>query len=144
LRNFEVQFERGNDSLVETYGDRSAKTVFVAMGSVLGTIKEVVDELIDQGIPARAVKIKCFRPFPVEELRKALKGAQFVAVIDKSISLGAEGILAADVKSAMFGEIDAKIQSFVTGLGGRDITREKLKKIFDMVQSEETGLRFIA
>lgn len=143
FKNFNKQFGRGAESLIETYGDKKAEIVFLAMGSVLGTIKETVDELKAEGKPVRAVGLKCFRPFPSEGLRAVLKGATHVAVVDKSVSLGSEGILALDAKAAMNGFSDAHIQSFVTGLGGRDITREKLKQIYETVQTKNSDVRFV-
>jgi pyruvate ferredoxin oxidoreductase alpha subunit len=143
FKNFKKQFGRGTETLIETYGDKKAGIVFLAMGSILGTIKETVDELKAEGKLARVVGLKCFRPFPSEELRSALDGATHVAVIDKSISLGSEGILALDAKAAMFGYSDAHMQSFVTGLGGRDITREKLKQIYETVQTKNPDVQFV-
>ncbi|MFH0988042.1 MAG: transketolase C-terminal domain-containing protein [Parcubacteria group bacterium] len=144
LSNFKKIFGRGTDELVEYYGDKNADTVFVAMGSVVGTLKDAVDELNDAGKIAAVVKIKCFRPFPAEELLKNLKNAKRVAVIDKSISLGAEGILASEVKSAVFGKYDGKVQSFIVGLGGKDITKAMIKDIYKKVGRWGGGVEFVS
>ena len=69
LSAFQKIFKRGNSELVEFYGDAKAEVVFAAMGSVVGTIKDAVDELNERGQKAAALKIKCFRPFPTDELK---------------------------------------------------------------------------
>ena len=131
--SFKKYFGRGG-GLVEYYGDKNAKTVFVSMGSVIGTIKDTVDELNEQGEKAAVVKVKCFRPFPVDEIVKVLNKAKNIAVIDKSVSLGQQGILALELKAAMQGASKVNITSVVAGLGGRDITRKDLHKVYIQVQ----------
>jgi len=161
-----------NNGLVEYYGPKNPKTILVAMGSVVGTIKEVIDELNPptpllkggegvgvlsnvgnsiippfkrgaRGVKVGVLKIKTYRPFPEDAVLDILKKAKYVAVLDKAISLGHTGPLASDIKSAMQGKIKAKIQSFIVGLGGRDITREMIKKIVREVKRENDAVRFI-
>ncbi|MFA5020456.1 MAG: pyruvate ferredoxin oxidoreductase [Patescibacteria group bacterium] len=124
-------------SLVEYYGDKNAETVVVAMGSVLGTIKETVDEL-NKPLPTSplvkvkgkvgVLKITAFRPFPAEEIIKLIGGKKNILVIDKSVSLGEEGVLAGELRRAFYGRSKAKIVGAIMGLGGRDITKEMIKK----------------
>ncbi|MEA2064719.1 MAG: pyruvate ferredoxin oxidoreductase, partial [Patescibacteria group bacterium] len=66
-----------------------------------------------------------------------------VVVLDKSVSLGEEGILAAEIKSAAYNKIKTKIQSFIIGLGGRDITANTLKEIVKLVKKKDNGTKFI-
>ena len=141
LNDFKKIFGRGNADLVEYYGDPKAKVVFVALGSVVGTIKDTVDQLNADGKKAAVVKVKVFRPFPGEELKKALAKAQFVAVIDKSVSLGSEGILAQEVRPTVGSK--CHVQSFVAGLGGRDITRQHLTNVYKTVQKKQNKTVFV-
>jgi len=143
LREFKKVFGRGSSDLVEYYGDKNAQTVFVAMGSLVGTIKDTVDEMNEAGQKTAVVKIKCLRPFPFQEVIKKLSKAKFVAVLDKSISLGNEGILATEIKAVAHKEIKAKIQSFVVGLGGRDITKKMVKDIAKKVKVRNGKLTFV-
>lgn len=143
LREFKKQFGRGSAELVEYYGDKNAQTVFVAMGSVVGTIKDAVDEMNAAGQKVAVLKVKCFRPFPVDELLKKLSKAKNVAILDKSISLGNEGILATEVKSAVGNKLKVKIQSFVVGLGGRDITKKMVKDIAKKIKVGNGKLTFV-
>ncbi|MBI5077034.1 pyruvate ferredoxin oxidoreductase [Candidatus Falkowbacteria bacterium] len=141
LGNFKKTFKRGNSELVEYYGDKDAEIVFAAMGSIVGTIKDAVDELNAAGQKAGVIKIKCFRPFPKEEVVSQLSKAKYAAVIDKNISLGQEGILATEIKALV--RNDKKVQSFIVGLGGRDVTRQHIFDIYKKVQDNKDGVLFV-
>ncbi|MEA2065338.1 MAG: pyruvate ferredoxin oxidoreductase, partial [Patescibacteria group bacterium] len=105
-----------DNGLIEYSGAKKPEIIFVAMGSVVGTIKDFIEKSNDKiGI----LKIRTFRPFPKDEIIKILSKAKYVVVLDKSVSLGEEGILAAEIKSAAYNKIKTKIQSFIIGLGGR-------------------------
>jgi len=134
-----------DNGLVEYVGPKNPDTILVAMGSVVGTIKEVVSPLI-RGRSRGGVgilKIKCFRPFPAEQILKIIKPAKNVAVIDKSISLGHLGTLASEIKAAAQGKTNANISSFIVGLGGRDITKEIIKKIIKQAGKKTDRAQFI-
>ncbi len=125
-----------NNGLLEYYGAIRPKTVLIAMGSLVGTIKDAVDEMNKKKIygGVGVVKIKCYRPFPANELLKSITGVKQVAVIEKAISLGAtDGPLTLDVKATCKNKIKTKVQCFVVGLGGRDITQKMIKSIVQEV-----------
>lgn len=134
-----------NNGLIEYYGPKNPRTVLVAMGSLVGTIKDVVDEnkkilFTNVGV----LKIKCYRPFPEKELRSVLKSAKYVAVIEKAVSLGAtDGPLGLDLKAALKNHLNAKVQSFVVGLGGRDITKNMLNRIIKDVKEKSDKIKFV-
>lgn len=130
-------------SLVDYYGDKSADTVIVAMGSVLGTIKDAVDELKKTGKKAGVLKVSSLRPFPAEEIIKEIAGKKNIIVIDKSISLGEEGILAGELKRCLYGKSKANILSVIMGLGGRDITKEMIKKVLGQASYYKKGTVFV-
>src|SRR5450756_1324763 len=90
--DFNDAFGRDSGGLLRTYRNEDAETVVVALGSVLGTIKDTVDELRDGGVRIGAVGIKAFRPFPLEQIGAALAGAARVVVIEKALALGIGGI----------------------------------------------------
>ena len=110
--------------LVETYGDKKSKIGILSLGSIMGTVKEA----IDKGLKAKAIKLSILRPFPLEELRKATKGLDKLIVLDKSISLGTEGIFATEVKSALFDK-NIDIKSVIISLGGKDVSIDKINKV---------------
>lgn len=129
-KSFTSLFKRdqGNGFLTG-YKLKDAEVVFASMGSVAGTIEEAIDELRKAGHKVGLLNVRCFRPFPDEAIKSALSKAKRVIVIDKSISLSAEGILATDIRRALYGN-KVQIQSIVTGLGGKDITQEMIKSAF--------------
>ncbi len=134
---------RGNDDLTEGYELEDAETVFISMGSVIGTIKDFVDTMRESGKKIGILKIKSLRPFPTEEVVEKLKNVQKIAVIDKSISLGTEGVFATELKAHCYGKLSAEISSFVTGLGGKDITHKDLLKIYEEVQKGTNKTVFV-
>ncbi|MFA5410383.1 MAG: pyruvate ferredoxin oxidoreductase [Candidatus Omnitrophota bacterium] len=142
---FSRVFGRTYHGLIEEYRTKDAERVIVAMGSVCGTIKEVVDELRQKGKKVGLLKVVAYRPFPAQEIYAALKGIPKVAVLDKALSLGSFAPLAAEIKAVFFGKkkTPAVISSFVAGLGGRDITRDSVKEIFRLLTAKERQREFI-
>ncbi len=132
--DFEARFARPSGGLVRGYRIEDAETIVVALGSVLGTIEDVVDELREQGVKIGAVSIKCFRPWPREEVRKVLRGADRVVVIEKAFAVGAGGIVGQNVRLALSG-LTPVVFDIVAGLGGRPITRRSLRTLLGDVLS---------
>jgi pyruvate ferredoxin oxidoreductase alpha subunit len=126
---FADDFGRDAGGLVRSYRADDAETVVVALGSVLGTIEDVVDELREQGVSIGALAIKCFRPYPLEEVREALAGAARVVVIEKAFAVGAGGIVGQNVRLALSG-LASTVYDVVAGLGGRPITTASLRALF--------------
>ncbi|WP_456330708.1 transketolase C-terminal domain-containing protein [Archaeoglobus sp.] len=115
-----------------------SKIFVVAMGSVVGLLRKVVEELRNEGLSVGLIKIRTFRPFPVEEMREALKDAEKVIVLDRSVSFGYEGPVSIELKSAIYGYSSAEIYSFAVGLGGRDMPKDFLAKIIrDVAEGKE-------
>jgi pyruvate ferredoxin oxidoreductase alpha subunit len=132
---FSQAFDRRSGGLLRRYRSEDAETVVVALGSVLGTIEDVVDELREQGISIGALGLKCFRPYPLEEVRAALVGARRVVVLEKAFSVGAGGIVGQNVRDALAGS-GAAVYDVVGGLGGRPITKASLHRLFADVLGE--------
>jgi pyruvate ferredoxin oxidoreductase alpha subunit len=133
---FAAAFGRTSGGLVQPYRlddpDGPAETVVVALGSVLGTIEEVVDGMRTDGIRVGALAISCFRPWPLEEVREALRGAKRVVVVEKAFAVGAGGIVGQNVRLALSG-LPVEVYDVVAGLGGRPITQTSLRGLFDDV-----------
>jgi pyruvate ferredoxin oxidoreductase alpha subunit len=141
---FKKVFGRASGGLIEEYKTKDAEKIIVAMGSVVGTIKEVVDSLRAKGKKVGALKVVTYRPFPYKAVADALKNAKQVAVVDKSISLGAYGPLFTDVVTAFLGRTKApKMSGFIVGLGGRDITLESIQSIFKKLSGPQVDAEFI-
>ncbi len=123
---FTKAFGRDHGGLVEGYNLDGAEIIIVTFGSVIGTMREVVEHEKNVGI----LKIRSYRPFPLDEIRAALKDAKVVAVVEKDISIGFEGTLFTEIKSALCNmNCDLKLLGFVVGLGGRDITTSDISDI---------------
>jgi len=142
---FSKFFGRSYNGLVEEYRTKDAERVMVAMGSVCGTIKEVVDELRAKGKKVGLLKITTYRPLPYQAIYEALKNIPRVAVLDRALSLGSYAPLSAEIKAVLFGKKKKPqvISSFIIGLGGRDITKDSIKEIFRLLTAKERVAEFI-
>lgn len=142
---FSKVFGRQYQGLIEEYRTKDAGWVIVAMGSVCGTIKDVVDELRTKGKKVGLLKIITYRPFPQQEIYEALKSSPKVAVLDRALSLGSFAPLAAEIKATFFNKKKKPqvISSFIVGLGGRDITKDSIKEIFRLLNTKEKAGEFI-
>jgi len=129
-------FGRDSGGLIRTYRADDAKTIVVALGSVMGTIEEAIDELRDEGVSIGAVAIKSFRPFPLEEVRAALGHAERVLVLEKALAVGIGGIVSANVRMALSG-IQLHGYTVIAGLGGRPIKKASLRKLFTEAVADE-------
>jgi pyruvate ferredoxin oxidoreductase alpha subunit len=110
---------------------------------VASTTRAVIDDLRDEGIKAGSLKIRVFRPFPIEEVFAVLSKAKKVAVIDRNISFGAHGIFYQEIKSALYGRTDIPVLGYIAGLGGRDITPKVVREIADKAINDENPERYI-
>ncbi len=122
---FEAIFGRSHP-IVEEYKCDGAEMVLVTVGSAVGTARQVIDDLQDRGYKVGLVKLKMFRPFPLEKIRNALKGRKKIAVIERDISSGQCGIFYQEIKWAIYDK--TPIYGFVGGLGGEDLTPELIEK----------------
>ncbi|MDD4093102.1 MAG: pyruvate synthase subunit PorA [Methanothrix sp.] len=142
-REFEETFGRYYGGLLDGYFLDDAETVIVTLGSVVGTIKDAIDDMRSAGKKVGLLKLRSYRPFPVQALRKALKNANCIAVIEKDVSIGCEAGLVTDLKSAFYNSnIRTPIIGFVAGLGGRDITIKDIKKIVARAEASRKGIEF--
>jgi pyruvate ferredoxin oxidoreductase alpha subunit len=126
---FKRIFGRPSGGLTHGYHLDDAETVVVALGSVLGTIKDTVDEMREQGVKIGVLGITCFRPWPTAAVREALAGAKRVLVLEKSLAVGLGGIVSNNVAASYHGASD-DVYTVIAGLGGRSITRGSLHRIF--------------
>ncbi|MCG7960238.1 MAG: pyruvate ferredoxin oxidoreductase [Candidatus Thiodiazotropha taylori] len=126
---FKSIFGRDSGGLISNYRIDDAETIIVTLGSVIGTISEVIDSLRDQGQKIGAISLRCYRPFPKEVLREALQDCQRVVVFEKCLAVGMGGIVAANVRMSIRG-LNLPVYTVIGGLGGRPITRKSLAELF--------------
>jgi len=132
-REFGTMFGRDYTSLTEGYRLEDADIALVTMGSLAGTVKDAIDEMREKGKKVGLLRIRCFRPFPTEEVAKALAGVKTVAVLDKNISVGSKGAIALEIKDALYGK-SPMVLDYILGLGGRDVRKLDIKKIVELAE----------
>ena len=126
-------------SFFENYRMEDAEAAIVVMGSAAGTTKETVDSLRDRGVKAGMIKLRVFRPFPHKQLAEALSHLKSVAVLDRSVSYGAQGgPLYMETKSAMYGKT-IPIYNYIYGLGGRDLFPSQIESAYNDLFEGKTG-----
>ena len=132
-------FGRDSGGLMKSYFADDADIVFVAMGSVVGTMQDLINDLRKEGYSVGILSLRSFRPFPAEAICQALKNARQVIVFEKSFAVGMGGILASEIHMAAERYTTThklKISSVIGGLGGRTITK---KSLADIVKQAKTG-----
>ncbi len=140
---FRSVFGRDSGGLIRGYRIEDAETVVVALGSVLGTLKDVVDERRERGERIGVLGITSFRPFPLQAVAEALAKAQRFVAVEKAFSVGIGGIVASQVRMALAGN-PLRNYTVVAGLGGRPITADSLHTMLDRaVRDELAPLEFL-
>jgi pyruvate ferredoxin oxidoreductase alpha subunit len=124
-KEFADVFGRSSGGLIHNYKLDDAETIVVTLGSVAGTIKDVVDKMREDGKKIGVLSICSFRPFPKEAIRKALENCKRVIVLEKSLAVGFGGVVANNVMMSMQGT-GVHVYTVVAGLGGRPITQPSL------------------
>jgi pyruvate ferredoxin oxidoreductase alpha subunit len=138
----ELSGRRYGNGLVEAYRLEDAEIAAVCMGSTAGTVKTVVDEMRANGIKAGLLRIRAFRPLPVEDIINNLSGKKAVAVMDRACSFGGNGgPLFHEIRHAIYDLPDKpKLVNRIFGLGGRDIPPYMIDGIYKELQKiAETG-----
>jgi len=133
-KEYEERFGRGY-GLFECYRREDAETILVTAGTFGCTAKVVIDELREKGQKVGMVRIRLFRPFPKARLIDLLKHAKKVAVIDRNLSPGQEGIFCEELKSALYARVNGiPVFGFVMGLGGSNVSPVHIKRVFDIAE----------
>jgi pyruvate ferredoxin oxidoreductase alpha subunit len=122
---FAARFKREHPP-VEAYLTSDAEVVIVSIGTAAGAACMAADTLRSEGVPAGSLRLSLMRPFPVDAVLKELSTAEDIVVLDRDISFGAEGIVAQEIKACLYGNSSARVHGLVTGIGGVDVTDEKL------------------
>jgi len=139
---FEKFFGRTHGGLVDPYWAEDGEVLLLAMGTMVGTIKEAIDQLRKKGQRVGLIKIRSYRPFPDERIRELTRGAKAIAVLDNNISLGAYGALASDVALCLANQANKPvILPCIVGLGGREITIDSIHSIVKRAHQAAEGTR---
>lgn len=140
-QSYREKFGRGYGGLVDGYRCDDAEIILITLGSITGTCRVVVDELRNQGKKVGVLKIRFMRPFPEKEIIDTTRRAKVIGVLEKDISFGYEGTVYTNVNSTLI-KSGKPIQSynFIAGLGGRDISREDIKSMYDYLEEAANGV----
>jgi len=136
---FRRAFGREAGGLVRPYALDDAETVVIALGSVLGTLKDTVDELRAQGMKIGVLGVTCFRPWPHAAVGAALARAKRVVVLEKSLAVGVGGIVSTNVRTSLT-ERSVPVYDVIAGLGGRPITKASLTRVLKDAIAGDLGL----
>ena len=141
---FESIFGRHYSGLTESYRTDDADYILITLGSISGLVREIVDKLREQGEKAGLLRIRYMRPFPNEEIAKAVKNAKAVGVLEKDISFGNEGTVYTNVNSALQkAGISIPTSDYIGGLGGRNISPGEIENIFEELKQEKSSVKFL-
>jgi len=117
--------------LMDEYRTEDAEVIFFGIGTTASTAKDVVDKLRDEGHSVGFVRVRMFRPFPVDEVRRIAKDSHFIGVIDRSITFGYEGPLFTEIKGALYENRNHPlIKNYLVGIGGRDVTAKIIENLY--------------
>jgi pyruvate ferredoxin oxidoreductase alpha subunit len=126
-KEFAATFGRDSGGLLHAYRTEGADIVVVVMGSALGSLADVVDDLRDQGIAVGALGVTCYRPWAFDDIRQALRHVPRVVVVNRAVAVGSGSILGQDVRLTV--PRWTRVHDVVLGLGGRPVTREALRRL---------------
>lgn len=141
---YKQRFGRFQGDVIEAYRMEGAETVAVGLGSLVGTLKDVIDQEREKGKKIGVLKIRCLRPFPEEEIREALKEAENILVFEKAFSLGLGGVVYHELRSALFASSSRpNLKCFVLGLGGRDVPKSSLIRTIETFSPTLPDLNFV-
>ncbi|MDO5851090.1 MAG: pyruvate synthase subunit PorA [Methanobacteriaceae archaeon] len=135
---FKDQFGRGY-GLIEEYKTEDAEIILVAMGSICGTIKDVIDTERSNGQKIGLLRVRVYRPLPIEAIKQALKTDAKIAILDKNVSFSIGGALYNEIKAI----INNPTYGYIVGLGGRDITPEQIREIIEKTKNPTKDVEWI-
>ena len=133
-------FHRDSGGLVRGYNIENAETIIVTMGSLAGTIKDTIDAINSDGGKFGVLSIVCYRPFPANAIKDAVRNSKKIVVIEKALAPGSGGILSAEVESAISG-MGIEVRSVIAGLGGKQITSAMIKEY--LLGNNDSGTTFL-
>lgn len=141
---FYDMYGRHFGGLIDEYRTEDADIIIMAMGSIIGTIKDVIDRLRERNVKVGLLKVRAFRPFPAEAIMNVIRDVKVVVVLDKNISLGMNaGALFIETKSVLYNtDIDVPVIGYMIGQGGRDVPMSTIEKIIsDAEEVMRSGIK---
>lgn len=140
---FASMFGRNYSGLIEEFMMEDAEYALIASGTLASSGKYVVKQLREKGEKVGLIRLRFFRPFPDEEIRKAVKGLSAVGTLDRSLSFGTGGNTFVEVSTSLYGKSDVPLYGFTAGLGGRDVKIEDFEEMFTIMKNSDPGKYWI-
>ncbi len=141
VEEYNEKFGRNYSPFVDEYRTEDADAVMVVLGTIGSTAKDVVDSMRAEGKKVGVARVRYFRPFPTDDIRRIARNTDMLGVVDRSYSFGPGADLFAEVKSVLYNRASIPVKDYVIGLGGRDVTPEVLRKVFDdMLKTSSEGV----
>jgi len=138
---FKEIFNRDHGVFFDTFHADDADVLLIAAGTLASTTRITIQRMREKGYNVGLARLRVFRPFPTEEVRKLTKNVDVVAVLDRSFTFGAEGAMCSEIKAAMHGHSNAIVKNYITGIGGKDVTPEDIIEIIsDAYRVKKEGL----
>lgn len=127
---FKERFGRGYGGVLEKYRCEGAEIAIVAFGAMCGTAREAVDQMRDNGLAVGLLKVRLFRPFPIQALQEAVTGIPRLVVMERNYSPGCGGILHQELKAALYGMEHAPlVHGYLAGVGGVNVSAERIEEL---------------
>ncbi len=137
---FDSIIKRHHGGLVEEYLTDDADYLLVTSGTITGTSTLVINQFRERGIKIGMLKMRVFRPFPVEAVRVVARKVKKIGVIDRNMSFGQSGIFFSEFKSALYNsDTHPLMNGYVAGLGGRDVTPKTIEKVINHLIASKQG-----
>jgi pyruvate ferredoxin oxidoreductase alpha subunit len=131
-KEWKNKFGRYHGDLIEDYQCDDCDYILLSMGAIGAESKVAINNLREKGFKIGLARVRVFRPFPKEKIIELSKNSDLI-VIDRNISVGMEGALYTEVKASLFGKTDAKVNGFIAGLGGKDVTVNDIENMCEKV-----------
>jgi pyruvate/2-oxoacid:ferredoxin oxidoreductase alpha subunit len=133
-REFEKIFGRAY-GIIEEYRTEGAETLLFTSGTITGTARVAIDEWRERGEKVGLVKMRLFRPFPVDDVRRICRGAKKIAVIDRNIGFSIGGIWTQEIRASLYNSgFHRPVFGYIAGVGGRDVTPDTVSEILEHVE----------
>ncbi len=137
ISNFNEQFSAELPGLTDNFMMEDADYALVTAGAISSTAKYTVRKLREKGQKVGLIRLYFYRPFPGEDVLKAVKGLKGLGVVERNLSFGQRGPTYEDVATSLYGRVDIPIRNYVVGLGGRDIRVKDFERMFeDLVEGD--------
>ncbi len=131
---------RYHGAMLEEYRTEGAEYLLITAGTITGTSRLVIDEYREKGVNLGLVKLRTFRPFPTEDIRRIARNVKKIGVIDRNISFGQSGIFFSEIKSALYNSgANPLLNGYIAGLGGRDVVPQNIRDIVEHLMKSEKG-----